>query len=97
MFWQQLIIRWRRPRVVTRSEVLPDGRIKKKVSVSRPQPIGNFTFARSFTAFNAPIMMFVIFLLIIFFIFGEAFSNRQQIYKMVTGSREPAPVNFDGR
>lgn len=76
-----------RPRVSSRIETMEDGRIKKKLRISRPRPLPNFTLFSGVKSQNSMLVLIMIFVLFLLFSFGEAYLNRDQIMKMTTGGR----------
>lgn len=84
---------WHRPRISSRSEVLEDGRIKKKVRIAIARPLNNFAFMGGEKSPSFPLLLLLILLLLLLFIFGEAYINRKQIYFMTVG-RSGAPPGW---
>ena len=80
------IQRWsHRPRISSRSEVLADGRIKKKLRIATPRPLNNFSFWGGAKTPSFPVLLLLILALLMLFVFGEAYVNRKQIFSMTIG------------
>ena len=76
---------WHRPRISSRSEVLADGRIKKKLRIATPRPLNNFSFWGGAKTPSFPVLLLLILALLMLFVFGEAYVNRKQIFSMTIG------------
>ncbi|HNW91795.1 MAG TPA: hypothetical protein PKM88_02675 [bacterium] len=78
------LLAWlRRPRVSSRSQLLPDGRVKKKIRFAVPRPSGSLIASPDTMRLSGYLIIVLLFLAVVISVFGEAFVNRHLDYRKV--------------